>query len=565
MPFLEILFDKNKLVKAAPEFGFNKANFDYLMSQMIVDYGDRGALLFICVLVAAMVAFKNIFRYLALYFMVSLRINAIRDIRESLYSKILRLPLSYFSDEKRGDLITRMSADVQEIEVSIMSSLEAIFKEPLTILVFLIALITTSPQLTLLALLTLAATAVVVGLIGRTLRQQSGRSQDKLGQMVSLFEETLSGIRIIKGFNAEAFFTRKFFNENKLFARLYMALNRRRDASSPVSETMSILGMLVILWFGGNMVLGSDGLAAEEFIFYLAIFSQIVSPAKAFSTAYYNVQKGVASIERIEHIMENDEVIIERPNALELEEFKNSIEFRSVTFSYDKEPVLSEINLSIPRGSTIALVGPSGGGKSTLADLIPRFYDPVSGAVEIDGTDIREFKITELRKQMGIVTQESILFNDSVYNNIAFGNLDVSAADIEKAARIANAHEFIMDLEKGYQTNIGDRGNKLSGGQRQRLSIARAVLRDPAILILDEATSALDTSSEKLVQEALNNVKKGRTAIVIAHRLSTIQNADLIVVLDKGRIIQKGTHEELINQMGLYQTLSRMQSTTNIE
>jgi subfamily B ATP-binding cassette protein MsbA len=492
--------------------------------------------------------------------MVPLRTLAIRDIRRDLYDKILRLPLSYFSDERKGDLITRMSSDVQEIEVSIMSSLEAIFKEPLTIIVYMGSLIYMSPQLTLFVLLSLPVTALIIGRVGKTLRKQSTRNQTKLGEMVSMFEETLSGMRIIKAFTAEDSVARTFHAENDMLARISIWVNRRRDASSPLSESMSVVVLVLILWFGGQMVLAHNGsLDAEVFIGYIAIFSQVITPFKAFSTAYYNVQKGAASAERIDEIMQSPERITDRPDARTDVRFEHHLEFRNVSFAYDKEKVLDGIQLRIKKGSTVALVGPSGSGKSTLADLVPRFYDPTEGDILIDDVPLKAYKIADLRQLMGIVTQEAILFNDTIYNNIAFGMHNVPMEQVEQAARVANAHEFILEQEKGYHTNIGDRGNKLSGGQRQRLSIARAVLRNPEILILDEATSALDTTSERLVQEALSNVMKGRTSIVIAHRLSTIQNADMIVVVDKGKIVQQGTHSELLNQPGLYKELNEMQ------
>ncbi|MBX7206252.1 MAG: ABC transporter ATP-binding protein/permease [Bacteroidia bacterium] len=564
IPFLELIFKPDKLVTQPPvmDMSFNsiKGQFSFFISEMVRSNGPSQALLFVCLLIVVMVSLKNLFRYLALYFMVPLRTFVIRDIRRDLYDKILRLPLSYFSDERKGDLITRMSSDVQEIEVSIMSSIEAIFKEPLTIVVFVSTLVYMSPQLTLFVLLSLPVTAFIIARVAKTLRKQSNRSQSKLGEMISMFEETLSGMRIIKAFNAEESFGRKFNNENDLLAKLSIWVNRRRDASSPLSESMSVVVLVLILWFGGQMVLANDGkLSAEVFIAYIAIFSQVITPAKGFSTAYYNVQKGAASVDRIDQIMHSPERITDTADAISDVKFARQIEFRNVSFAYDKEKVLDEINLTIEKGKTVALVGPSGSGKSTLADLVPRFYDPTEGEILIDGVPVKHYKIAELRKLMGIVTQEAILFNETIFNNIAFGMNHAQKEEVEKAARIANAHDFILEQDKQYLTNIGDRGNKLSGGQRQRLSIARAVMRNPEILILDEATSALDTTSERLVQDALSNVMKGRTSIVIAHRLSTIQNADMIVVIDKGKIVQKGTHTELLNQPGLYKELNEMQ------
>jgi subfamily B ATP-binding cassette protein MsbA len=399
-----------------------------------------------------------------------------------------------------------------------------------------------------------------IGRIGRLLKQYSMRSQSKLGDLVSLFEETLSGARIIKAFNAQEFFKRRFKAQNQLYTRINIASNRTGDAASPISETLSVTVLAFILWFGGNMVLDhKNSLTAETFIAFIAVFSQLLPPAKSFSTAYSNMQRGLASLGRIDEVLKSEEIITEKPDAISVKGFQHSIEFKNVWFKYADEYVLQDINLTIPKGSTIALVGPSGSGKSTLTDLVPRFYDPTQGEVLLDGVNIKEYKILELRALMGIVTQESILFNDTIFNNIAFGKVNVRKDDIIHAAQTANAHEFIMQTENGYQTNIGDRGSKLSGGQRQRISIARAINANPDILILDEATSALDTASERAVQQALNNVMKGRTTIVIAHRLSTIHKADMIVVLDKGRIVQTGTHQELINREGLYKQLHDMQ------
>ncbi len=567
MPFLKILFDPNKLVTIKPEFAFKfdplYNTFLFYLSKIIVQRGPEVAILSVCGLLIAMVIIKNLFRYLASYYMVPLRNMVVRDIRSNMFQHILILPLSYFSTERKGDLLTRMSSDAQEIEVSIMSTLEAMFREPLTIIISLVLLIFMSPILTLIVFLSLPVIGFFLGKVTRNLRKQTKQGQERLDTLMSLFEESLMGVRIIKAFNSQAFFNKRFNEQNNQFTKIYIRGNRMLDAASPLSETLSVMVLAVVLWFGAKMVLSSDpSLTADIFIGFIGVFSQIIPPAKAFSTAYGRMQRGLISISRIEEVLQSEEKITQKENAKPINQFNNCIEFKNVSFSYNNEPVLNNINLKIEKGKTVALVGPSGAGKSTLTDLVPRFYDPINGIVSIDNIDIRDYKILDLRYMMGAVTQESILFNDTIYNNIAFGKTDVTLAEIEAAAKIANAHEFILQTENGYETNIGDRGNKLSGGQKQRISIARAILTNPDILILDEATSALDTTSERLVQEALSNVMKGRTTIVIAHRLSTIQNADMIVVLEKGKIVQTGTHTDLIQQDGLYKELHGLQKLT---
>lgn len=564
MPFLNILFKPDKLVTVKPELtaGFKSLydTFNYYISQIIINHGTESGLIFVSVLVVVMIFFKNVCRYMALFFMVPLRNWIVRDLRNQLYERVLILPLAYFSSERKGDLITRMSSDAQELEYSIMSSLEAMFKEPLTVIISLGVLIWISPLLTLIVFVCLPVIIIFLGRITRRLKKQARRGQDKLDSLVSMFEETLMGVRIIKAFNAQQFLSRRFRQQNNQYTNVYIKGNRLLDAASPISETMTVAILAFILWVGGKMVLSGDGgLTADIFIGFVAIFTQLIPPSKAFSTAYGRMQKGLISLGRIEEVLLSEEKIVEVENATSMPSFEHKVEFRNVSFSYRDEPVLKNINLTIEKGKTVALVGPSGAGKSTLTDLIPRFYDPTEGAVLIDGVDIRQYKILELRRHMGMVSQESILFNDSIFNNIAFGQVNASAEGVAESARVANAYDFIMETDNGFQTNIGDRGNKLSGGQKQRISIARAVNKNPEILILDEATSALDTTSERLVQDALSNVMKGRTTVVIAHRLSTIINADMIVVLDKGKIVQQGTHQELLQQDGLYKELHDMQ------
>jgi ATP-binding cassette, subfamily B, bacterial MsbA len=564
MPFLNILFKPDSLVLVKPELALDfKALYgtlNYYISQVIIHNGAESGLILVSVMVVVVIFLKNVCRYMALFFMVPLRNWIVRDLRNALYNRVLILPLSYFSSERKGDLITRMSSDAQELEYSIMSSLEAMFKEPLTVVISLTVLIWMSPILTLIVFLCLPIIVLFLGRVTRKLKKQARRGQDKLDSLISMFEETLMGVRIIKAFNAQQFLNRRFKQQNNQYTNVYIQGNRLLDAASPISETLTVAILAFVLWFGGRMVLSSDnGLTADVFIGFVAIFSQLIPPTKAFSTAYSRMQKGLISLGRIEEVLHSEEQIVEVSNPKTLESFNNTIEFRNVSFKYRDELVLKNINLVIPKGKTVALVGPSGAGKSTLTDLIPRFYDPTEGQVCIDGVDIREYKILDLRQQMGMVSQESILFNDSIFNNIAFGQVNASVEGVEESARVANAYQFIKEADNGFQTNIGDRGNKLSGGQKQRISIARAVNKNPEILILDEATSSLDTSSERLVQDALSNVMKGRTTVVIAHRLSTIISADMIVVLEKGSIVQQGTHKELLQQEGLYKQLHDMQ------
>lgn len=564
-PFMNLLFGITELVTQRPDVNWDVKGltnyFNYYVSQLIIQDGKEATLVFICLLVIVTIFLKNLFRYMALFFMVSLRNNIVSKLRESMYQHILILPLSYFSEEKKGDLISRLSNDILQVEIAIMSSLEVLFKEPLTIVIYLVALLMISPKLVIIVFITLPIIGILIGRIGKALKKYSTLGQSKLGDLVSLYEETLMGVRIIKAFNSQSFFMKRFHLENEAYTRINISGNRISDSASPISETLSVGVLAFIIWVGGGMALHPEesGLSASSFILFIGIFAQILSPAKSFSTGYANMQKGLASLDRVNEVLRSEEVITEKPDAVLADRLKHSIEFRNVSFKYADDYVLRNINLTIEKGKTVALVGPSGSGKSTLTDLIPRFYDPVEGEVLLDGVNIKDLKILPLRDMMAIVTQESILFNDTIYNNIAFGHTSATDAHVEEAARVANAHHFILETEKGYQTNIGDRGSKLSGGQRQRISIARAIATNPDVLILDEATSALDTQSERQVQDALNNIMQNRTTIVIAHRLSTIHKADLIVVLDKGKIVQTGTHNELIMQDGLYKQLHEMQ------
>jgi len=565
IPFLNLLFGINKLITVRPEFTFSKdailGNMNYFISKVIISEGKIQALVYICLIILAAFFLRNFARYFAMYFMANVRIGAIKGIRNEIYKKLLILPLSFYSKNKKGDIIARLTTDVQEVEFSIMNYLEMIVRDPVTVIAYLIFMIILSPKLTLFVLIILPVTGFLIGIIGKSLRKQSKIGQTRFAGLLSIIEESISGLRIIKAFNAIDYSNDKFRQQNDNYARILLWIYRRRDLSSPLSEFLSSVVIVVVLWFGGKMVLSdTPAIQASAFITYIVVFSQIIPPAKTFTQGFYSIQKGIASAERIFEILDAEEVIEEKPDALPICSFKKEIEYKNVGFTYDHEPVLKNINLKIKKGKIIAIVGESGGGKSTLADLLPRFYDVTEGELLIDGNNVKDVKISDLRGLMGIVSQESILFNDTFYNNIAFGKTGIPEEKVIVAAKVANAHEFIMQTEDGYQTNIGDRGVKLSGGQRQRLSIARAVLANPPILILDEATSSLDTESEKHVQQALNNVMKDRTTVVIAHRLSTIKHADEIVVLKKGEIVERGTHAELTKLNGVYKRLQDLQS-----
>lgn len=570
IPMLQVLFDqvKTATVPAKPEFTFSAEYFiklfEYHFISVIHEYGKPEALLFVCLCIVAAVLIGNTFRYLERVVASQLRIDIVRNLRTAIFEKVTRLQISFFNNQRKGDLISRFTNDVGEVENAVMNSLKAVLKEPLTIITYFAILFFLSAKLTLFTLIVLPIVGGVLGEIVRRLKKQAAQSQESLGRVVNILDETFSGMRVVKAFNARGYILRKMDEENSYNSRVNMSMAYKNELASPVSESLGVMIIAGILWYGGQMILSGEGeLTAPQFLGFLTLFASVIQPAKAFSTGLTQLQKGIASARRIFEMIDTEPIIENKPNAVVLQNFNSSIEFRGVSFAYDKEFVLSQIDLKVEKGKTIALVGPSGGGKSTLADLVPRFYDPTKGEVLIDGMSIREYEIESLRKHMGVVTQESILFNDTIFNNIAFGMPNVRQEDVEHAAKIANAHEFIVKTEKGYQTLIGERGSKLSGGQRQRLSIARAVLKKRPILILDEATSALDSESEKLVQEALFNLMKNRTSLVIAHRLSTIQHADEIVVIQGGRIVERGTHAELSKLNGVYKKLSDIQSTTS--
>jgi len=566
VPFLRVLFDNQPAQFEPMEF---ELSTDYLMNviylymgNIIENRGSSGALILVSILVIIFSLLKNGFLFGANYMLAPIRAFIVRDIRNDIYKKVLKLPLSFYTEARKGDVIARISNDVQEIEASIMSSLAMLFRDPLTIVIYLIFLFSISANLTLFVLIVMPLAGTMIGRVARSLRRKTFVGQQRLGELLALLEETLSGLRIIKAFNGEEQMKGKFFYTNHRFAKIFKRIVRRRYLAVPFSEFTGTIVLMVIMAYGGSLVLsGSGKLSGENLILFLIIFSQIIPPAKNFTTAWFNIQKGMASVDRVDQLLDADDKIFEKPDAQKAREFSESIEFRDVSFKYDKEYVLRDINFSIKKGQTVALVGKSGAGKSTLVDLIPRFMDTTRGEILIDGIPVTEYEIKSLRRLMGIVSQQSILFNDTFRNNIAFGmNGEVDETTVMHAAKVANAHEFIVETEKGYDANVGEGGGKLSGGQKQRISIARAVMANPPILILDEATSALDTESEKLVQDAIINLMKNRTSIVIAHRLSTIKHADLILVMDEGRIVERGTHNELIrNKEGVYHKLHSMQ------
>ena len=562
-PFLQLLFGKEKLKNAEPAFSFSANGLldyiKYILSTLIKNHNEIYALAAICAIIILSIFLKNIFLYFSYRVLAPMRNRVMTRLRADLFSKILELPISFFTEQRKGDIISRMSNDANEIEWSVMSTLEGLIKDPLNIIIILATLVFISPTLSLFLLVLLPLTGFIIGRVSRSLKKQSTIAQEQSGVLMSILDETLSGLRVIKAFNAEKLLKGKFFGTNNYLNNIRNKIMFRRDMASPMSELLGVMVLSCILWFGGRLVLSHRGLPPEAFITYIAIFSQIINPAKSLSTAFYNAQRGSAAIKRIEEILIATVTVKEAINPKTFEAFKQRIEFKNVHFAYEDATVLDDINLIIEKGKTIALVGSSGAGKSTLADLIPRFHDVTNGELLIDGVNIKEYSLFSLRNQMSIVTQEPILFNDTIAANIAIGNPNASMEDIEHAAKVANAHDFITQKEEGYETNIGDRGSKLSGGERQRLTIARAVLKNPPILILDEATSSLDTESERLVQDAINNMMLNRTCVVIAHRLSTIRHADEIIVLQKGKIAERGTHEQLIQQPGLYKRLVEMQ------
>jgi len=562
-PFLEIIFN-NKLVTEKPVFelssGWLLDSMRYYFSMIIQAHSKTYALGLVCIFIVTAIFLKNLFVYLSYYAMSPIRNGMMVQLRNDLYNKILTLPIGFFTEQKKGDIISRMTNDTWELESAVANTLDGLIKEPINIIFFLGTLVFLSPQLSLLLFILLPVAGFIIGRISKSLKKQSNIAAEKSSEGLSILEETLGGMRVIKAFNAERHIRNKFLQTNDALFHVKNKMNFRRDLASPISEFLGIVVLCVILWFGGNLILENKGfgLNGAAFIMYIGVFSQIINPSKSLSTAFYNMQRGTSALTRIEAILKTPITVADNADGKQLTDFKQSIEFRNVSFYYEDTPILQNINLTIEKGKTIALVGSSGAGKSTLADLVPRFHDVSSGELLIDGVNIKDYQLESLRSQISIVTQEPILFNDTIANNIALGTKP-DMQSIREAARVANALQFIENKEEGFDTNIGDRGGKLSGGERQRLTIARAVLKNPPILILDEATSSLDTESERLVQDAINNMMQNRTSIVIAHRLSTIRHADEIIVLQKGQIAERGTHDQLIAQGGIYRRLVEMQ------
>ena len=568
IPVLGILFGKEEKVYQKPVYKGISSIYDYVqgsinfkVTDMLENGGIDKALLFICILSFSLFFFKNLFRYLASYVLAYLRNGVVKDIRDKLYNKVLELPISYFSEKKKGDTIARLTADVREVETTFLTSLETIVREPLTIVFTLISMFAISVKLTLFVFILLPVSGLIISAISKKLKAKSLLAQQETGNFLSFIEETLTGLRVIKGFNAEKSIENKFQKSTKNYSNLMTTVIQRKTLASPMSEFLGVTTIIAILWYGGKLVLGENSdMKPQEFFGYIGLFYLVLNPVKAIAATYSNIQKGDASADRIMEVLNTENTIIEATRPIPKENFNSALEFKNISFKYKDDYVLKDFSLKIPKGQTVALVGQSGSGKSTLANLVTRFYDVTKGDILIDGVNIKHITKKSLRGLMGIVTQESILFNDTISNNLKLGSENATENQVFEAASIANAHEFIKDLPQQYNTNIGDSGNLLSGGQKQRLSIARAVLKNPPIMVLDEATSALDTESEQLVQLALEKMMQNRTSLVIAHRLSTIQKADNIIVLGKGKIIEQGKHDELLAKKGEYFKLVNMQS-----
>ncbi len=568
MPLLDVIFDQQgteRLLKYAelPAFAFNKdyfiALFNHYMLTIVTEHGKFGSLVYVCIVIIVSFFLSNVFKYLSAVVMARAKAVTIENMRIDIFKSVSKLHVGFFTEKRKGDIISRITNDIQQIESSITHNLKIVFREPLTVIVYFWLLIEISPSLTLFTLILLPLATFIISEIAKRLKKRAIQSQESLGHQLNILDETISGMRVIKAFNAVGYINRIFSNEVKRYANIDYGFSKRHELSSPVSEILGAIAISGILIYGGDLVLNKGTLDASSFITFMAVFTQILQPTKAIANAVTHFQRGIASGERVFEIIDTKPSIENKPDAKILDTFRQEIEFRNVSFSYGAKKVLDNVSFKVEKGKTIALVGPSGGGKTTLANLIPRFYDPDEGEVLIDGISLREYDYHSVRHHMGIVTQESILFNDTIINNIAFGLEKFDGQDAIRAAQIANAHSFIMQEKEGYNRIIGERGSKLSGGQKQRITIARALLKNPAILILDEATSALDSESEMLVQDAINKLMKSRTSIVIAHRLSTIQNADQILVINEGRIVESGTHSELISREGIYQKLTAMQ------
>ncbi len=557
--FLGKCEDPTKIVEQPSSWDL-LARFDNYIEPIIAN-DEIFALKIICAVIVVTVFLANFFRYFSQRYMEDLRVHTLLNLRRSVFENVMNLHVGYFNNERKGDIISKVASDVQVVQFSVTNTLQVVFKEPVQLIFYIGVLISISLKLTLFSLLVIPISGFIISKIVKRLKQQSTQSHQSFAKMIGFLDEALGGVKIIKAFNATFRIKEKFNEENKFYSGLNRKMARRQQLASPVSQTLGVLVVVFILLYGGTQILSGQGdLEAAKFVVYLATFSQIMQPIKALTDAFSGIHSGIAAGERVLDLIDTKPELTNKPDATPLNQFEHDLSFENLSFSYGDKEVLKNINLTIKKGTTVALVGPSGGGKSTLMDLIPRFYDPKTGSLKIDGFDYRDLTVESIRAKMGIVNQESILFNDTIFNNIAFGKPEATEEEVMKAAKIANAHEFILATEDGYQTFVGDRGNKLSGGQKQRICIARAVLTNPPIMLLDEATSALDTESEKLVQEALNNLMQNRTSIIIAHRLSTIQHADVIVVIEKGEIIEKGSHSELMSRNGLYRRLIDMQA-----
>ena len=565
-PILGSLFSPDAMMNSVtemPKFAINNEFIPQLVNYLLyitvgVDYGMMDMLVALSICIIGIVFLSNLFRYLSQRTMEGFRIHTLKNLRNAVFTNVMGLHAGYFSNERKGDILSKMTSDVQVVQYAVTNTLQVAFREPFIMVGYIVYLISTSGELTIFTVAVLPVIALVIGAIVKNLRRSARTAQESLSDMVTTAEEALGGVKILKGYNATGYILRKFFSQNNKYSRTSKSIANRQTLASPMSEFLGVAAVAVILVYGGNMVLGGK-ISAENFLAYLAVFSQLTRPARAFVDSFSTIHQGLAAGERVLDLIDTPSQITNAEDAVGLPAFRDGIEFRNVTFSYENREVLKNVSFTIRKGETVALVGPSGGGKSTISDLIPRFYDPQQGAVLIDGVDIRKYDIESMRSHMGIVAQDTVLFNDTIENNIKLGKPDANRDEVVRAAKVANADSFIVETEQGYETNTGDRGMKLSGGQRQRLSIARAVLKNPDILILDEATSALDTESEKLVQDALNKLLDGRTSLVIAHRLSTIHNADKIIVVDQGEIVETGTHQELMAREGIYKRLIEMQ------
>ncbi|MEF3078815.1 ABC transporter ATP-binding protein [Winogradskyella poriferorum] len=567
MPMINVLFGEGKKVTEKPIYegiknikSYAEDSINYIITTTSEEYGAQRSLLYMIILIISLFLLKNLFNYLGLYFITFLRNGVLKDLRNEIYNKVTHLPISYYSEKKKGDIIARISGDVNEVKNSLLAVLELIVKEPLTILFAIIAMFMISVKLTIFVFLFIPVSGFIISRIGKSLKKKSNRVQTEQGIFLSTLEETLSGLKVIKGFNAEKKFNDEFQKSTNRFYNFSNILMNRQNLASPTSEVLGIITIAVLLWYGGSMVLVDKTLSGGAFIGYIGLAWQILTPAKAISKASYKVKAGNAAADRVLEILNTESPLKDKPDAKVKSDFKSQLNINNISFKYEEDYVLKNFNLNVPKGKSVALVGQSGSGKSTIANLVTRFYDVNEGSISIDGENIKGLTKHSLRNLMGLVTQDSILFNDTIKNNVLLGKEDATNDEVIDALKIANAWEFVKELPNGIDTNIGDSGNKLSGGQKQRLSIARAVLKNPPIMILDEATSALDTESERLVQDALENMMKNRTSIVIAHRLSTIQNADLIVVMQKGEIVEQGTHTELLTKQGVYKKLVEMQS-----